>query len=202
LIGEKHKLYDNHPDLRAYDPYYSPNLVQWRWDSDYTENIIHEYDKEVTPTKLDTKELKNLPKEHENRYIKKITGENLLMLNIDGTDYIDSIENMYDKNMLLISGWVALRDRDNSNTSCKKWVLLKSALDDTEIYKLPIHSKQREDVAKLFDNNTRNAANSGINVFFDEKSIPSGKYTIGVLFEGKKRYIKWTTNVIDTSTTR
>lgn len=197
LINEKHKLYKKHPDMRAYDPFYSPNLVQWKWDSEYSGNLIFEYDRLVNPIKPETNEIKGFPKEHKNKYIKKLTGENLLMLNIDGTDYVDSVENMYDKNLVLIRGWAAIRERDNSDVSCKKWLLLKSASDEDNIYKLEIHPKPREDVAVLFDDKTKNAINSGINVLFEEKAIPNGKYIIGVLFDTKRHYIKWSTETID-----
>jgi hypothetical protein len=184
--------------MRAKDPYYSPNLVQWKWDSGYNENIIYEYDRKVTPVMYDKNEIKNIPKEHDNKYIKKLTGENLLMFNIDGIDYIDSVENMYNKDMVLIRGWVALRDRDNSDKACKKWLLLKSVTNDEEIYRFEIHPRQRQDVAGLFEDKTQNAQNSGINVFFDEKSIPRGKYIIGVILEHKRQYVKWSTEIIDT----
>jgi hypothetical protein len=121
------------------------------------------------------------------------------MFNIDGTDYIDSIENMYDKNMILIRGWVAQKDRDNSDALCKKWLLLKSTTDENNIYSFDIHPKPRPDVEGLFDDKTQNAINSGINVFFDEKSIPKGKYITGIIFESKKRYVKWSNEIIDTT---
>jgi hypothetical protein len=191
LINEKHKLYEKHPDMRAYDPFYSPNFVQWKWDSKYSENIIYEYDREVTPVMLEQEEIKKLPREHRNKYIKRLTGENLLMFNIDGVDYIDSIENMYDKNMLLIRGWVVQRDKDNSDNKCKKQVLLKSVSDENIIYKLEIHPKQRGDVANMAGACTIDGANSGINVLFSEDGLPKGKYIIGVLFENNRRFIKW-----------
>jgi GT2 family glycosyltransferase len=197
LVVEKHRLYEKHPDMKNYDPFYSPNLVQWKWDSEYTENIIHEYDKGITPVIISQNKIKKLPRQHKNKYIKKLTGENLLMFNIDGVDYIDSIENMYNKNMILIRGWVTLRERDNSDSTCKKQLLLKSLQNESVIYKLDIQPKQREDVAGLFDNKTKNAANSGINVFFDEGLIPSGKYIIGVLVENSRRFVKWSTETIE-----
>jgi GT2 family glycosyltransferase len=197
LIYEKRRLYEKYPDLKAYDPYYSPNLVQWKWDSDYNENIINDYDKEITPVTIDGKELKKLPKEHDNKYIQKLTGENLLMFNIDGVDYIDGVENMYNKNMLLIRGWVALRERDNADEKCRKQLLLKHVSDEKIVYRLEIHSKQRIDVAGLFDANTSNAVNTGINVFFDVKALQKGKYMVGVLLEAKRQYVKWSTQTID-----
>jgi glycosyltransferase involved in cell wall biosynthesis len=197
LIGEKHRLYEKHPDMRAYDPFYSPNLVQWKWDSEYNENILYGYDKKITPVILRPNDIKKLPKAHENKYIKKLTGENLIMFNIDGIDDIADIENMYDKDMLLIRGWVVLRDRDNSDKKCKKQLLLKSVTDGNSIYAINIIPKQRLDVAALFDDKTKNAANSGINVFFEKKDIPKGQYIIGVLLENNRRYIKWSTETIE-----
>jgi hypothetical protein len=183
--------------MKAYDPFYSTKLVQWKWDSEYNENILYEYDKKITPVILDQDEVKGLPREHENKYVKKITGENLLMFNIDGIDNIDSIENMYDKKMILIRGWVALRDRDNSDEKCKKRLLLKSVSNENVIYSMEIIPKQRFDVASLFDDKTKNASNSGINVFFEEETIPEGKYIVGVLIENNRRFVKWSTETIE-----
>jgi GT2 family glycosyltransferase len=197
LIAEKHKLYDKHPDMKAYDPFYSPKLVQWKWDSEYNENILYEYDKKITPVILDRDEVKGLPREHVNKYVKKLIGENLLMLNIDGIDNIDSIENMYGKKMILIRGWVALRDRDNSDEKCKKRLLLKAVSNENVIYSMEIIPKQRFDVASLFDDKTKNASNTGINVFFEEETIPKGKYIIGVLIENNRRFVKWSTETIE-----
>jgi hypothetical protein len=119
------------------------------------------------------------------------------MFNIDGIDDIADIENMYDKDMLLIRGWVVLRDRDNSDKICKKQLLLKSVTDENSVYAINIIPKQRLDVAALFDDKTKNAANSGINVFFEKKDIPKGQYIIGVLLENNRRYIKWSTETIE-----
>jgi hypothetical protein len=52
-------------------------------------------------------------------------------------------------------------------------------------------------VAAIFDDKTKNAANSGINVFFDGKQLPKGKYLIGVLFKNNRRYVKWSTETIN-----
>jgi GT2 family glycosyltransferase len=197
LINEKRKLYGKYPDMRAYDPFYSPNLVQWKWDSEYNENIIYEYDKKITPVILGLNDVKKLPREHENKYIKTLTGENLIMFNIDGIDDIAAIENMYDKDMFLIRGWVVLRERDNSDIKQKKQLLLKSVTEENVIYAINIIPKQRLDVANLLDDKTKNAANSGINVFFEKEAIPKGKYIIGVLIENNRRYIKWGTETIE-----
>lgn len=195
LIDEKHRLYAKHPDMRAKDMFYSPNLVQWRWDASYSENLIFDYDREVIPLKAEAGDIKRLPKEHSGRYIKKLTGESLLMMNIDGVDYIDSVENMYGRDMVLIRGWAVVRGRNNSDKSCKKTLLLKSLKDDS-IYFLGIHSKPRKDVAELFDKNTKNAKKSGINVLFDALSIPKGEYTVGVLIEKHRRYMAWSTYIL------
>jgi hypothetical protein len=119
------------------------------------------------------------------------------MFNIDGVDYIDAIENMYDKDMILIRGWAAIREMDNSDSHLEKIILLKSESDNNIIYKMKVHPKQRQDVAAIFDDKTKNAANSGINVFFDGKQLPKGKYLIGVLFKNNRQYVKWSTNTIE-----
>jgi GT2 family glycosyltransferase len=197
LIGEKRKLYEKHPDFRAYDPFYNPNLVQWKWDGEYSENRIYDYDKEVTAVILRKDEIKKLPREHGSKYVKKLTGENRLMFNVDGVDYIDAIENMYDKDMILIRGWAVFQKKDNSDICCKKHILLKSETKENIIYKMKVYTKQRLDVAAIFDDSTRNAASSGINVFFDGGKLQKGKYLIGVMVENNRRYVKWSTETID-----
>jgi hypothetical protein len=119
------------------------------------------------------------------------------MFNVDGVDYIDAIENMYDKDMILIRGWAVFQKKDNSDICCKKHILLKSETKENIIYKMKVYTKQRLDVAAIFDDSTRNAASSGINVFFDGGKLQKGKYLIGVMVENNRRYVKWSTETID-----
>jgi GT2 family glycosyltransferase len=205
LIHEKHKLYEKHPEFRAKDPFYSPNLVQWKWDCKYNDGYLYDYDKKTEPVKLDEAGIKALPVEHTDKYVKKLLGENRPMLNIDGIDYIDSIENMYDRDLVLVRGWSVLRERNNDSSACEKWLLLKSVENEEVIYRLKIYPKQREDVAGLFEtesqksSRTKNAANSGINVIFETEDIPRGSYYIGVLIKNNRRYYKkWSTEIVDT----
>lgn len=185
LKQEKQRLYEKHPDLRGKDPFYNPNLVQWKKDTEYNSSYLYACDRAVASTKLDDKAVKALPKEHTSQYIKKLTGEARLMLSIDSVEIED---------MVTVKGWCVLREQDNSFV--EKRLLLRNINNSSDIYELPIYPQLRTDVEALFQNSTEriptiNTALSGIQVLFEKINLPEGCYEIGVLTKNNKRYIKW-----------
>ena len=84
--------------------------VQWKKDVEYSCEYRFPCDYMVTP-QLSQK----LPKAHENRWIRKLTGENQSMLQIDSVEVAtDTIE---------IEGWYVVREHDNALLT--RWLWLK-----------------------------------------------------------------------------
>lgn len=189
LEREKKILYEKHPQLVARDPFYSENLVQWKKDVAYGCNYLYPYDKVVKPELLSKNSIEKLPKEHQNKYIRKLTGENLSMLQIDRAE-VSEIEGT-----LLIQGWFVMRQHDNARI--EKQLLLKNIDNDT-VYQLAVYPQLRYDVEALFQQEekggrgaTRNVALSGIQVMVEKSALAKGKYKIGILTDEKKekRYL-------------
>ena len=167
LAQELDRLYQKHPDLLHQDPFYSPNLVQWKKDVEYSCEYRFPCDYMVTP-QLSQK----LPKAHENRWIRKLTGESQSML------HIDSVEVTTD--VIEIEGWYVLREHDNALLT--RWLLLKHE-ESGEVYQVSLYPKLREDVESLFaqDARTKRVALCGIHALIEKEKLPRGSYTIGIL---------------------
>lgn len=186
LEKEKRLLYEKHPDLVARDPFYSEHLVQWKKDVAYSCNYLYPYDKEVDPSLLDVETAAKLPREHKNKYVRKLTGENLLMFQIDRAE-VSEVEET-----LVIQGWFAMRQRDNAGI--ERYLLLKN-IENDNVYRLAIYPQLRYDVEALFQSDTeqgrhatRNVALSGIQVIVKKNALTKGKYIIGILTDEKKRF--------------
>lgn len=183
LEREKQVLYEKHPKLVARDPFYSEHLVQWKKDVAYSCNYLYPYDKVMEPEFLNKESVGKLPKEHQNKFIRKLTGENLSMLQIDRAE-VSEIEGT-----LLIQGWFVMRERDNARI--EKRLLLKNVAGD-EIYQLAIYPQLRYDVEALFHKEekqgrriTRNVALAGIQVIVKKNTLTKGKYMVGILTDEK-----------------
>lgn len=110
----------------------------------------------------------------------KITGRNLLMLQIDSI--------AQDDKMVTITGWCVQRNRDNVRLSKNIWLVEETKKTGVgTIYAFDLPSKLREDVAELFaeDKSTENVALSGISLLFAKQGLRYGKYRIAVLINGK-----------------
>ena len=183
LECEKRLLYKKHPALTAKDPFYSENLVQWKKDVEYTCNYLYPCDKVIKPVLLDKAEIKALPKEHQNKLVRKLSGENLFMLQID-------CFTLEEEGRLSIEGWFVMRERDNAKLD--RTILLKNT-DNGEVYQLAWYPKLRYDVEMLFcektegqKTNTLNTALSCIQRVVDAKELTQGSYIIGILVEERK----------------
>lgn len=179
LEREKNLLYEKHPLWKGKDPFYSQHLVQWKKDVAYSCNYLYPYDKISKPRLLDGTEVCKLPKEHQNKYIRKLTGENLSMLQIDQME-VSEVEGT-----LLIQGWYVMRERDNA--TLQRTLLLKNVTGH-EVYELAVYPKLRYDVEALFqretgnaNSGTRNTALSGIQCIVDKSELASGSYQIGMI---------------------
>lgn len=205
LRQELDRLYKKHPQLKGRDPFYSPNLVQWKKDVQYHTGYLYACDKPVRPGRLDEKAVRALPRVHQNPYIRKLTGENLSMLSIDSVRLSDdgilasSDCTLTKKDSALgrwiaVTGWYVLRGHDNALVARK--LLLRDINNMRNVFELPIHPQLREDVAGLFrqetgKRTTRNTELSGIQVIFNDRELPEGSYEIGVLAKNSKSYIIW-----------
>lgn len=192
LEKEKELLYKKHPLLKSKDPFYSEHLVQWKKEVAYSCNYLYPYDKISRPRPLNAAEIGKLPKEHQNKYIRKLTGENLSMFEID------SAEVSAADGTVLIQGWYVMREHDNAEL--ERALLLKNT-ESNEIYELTIDPKLRYDVEALFQEaagktrrSTRNTALSGIQCIIDKNMLVSGSYQIGIRTTMKK--LSWMTRKI------
>ena len=189
LEREKRLLYEKHPHFVARDPFYSEHLVQWKKDVAYSCNYLYPYDKTLKPELLDRENAAKLPREHRNKYVRKLTGENLSMFEIDRAEVIEDFEK--DGN-LVIQGWFAMRQRDNAEI--ERRLLLKNT-ENNDVYQLAIYPQLRYDVEALFQSDaeqgkhaTRNVALSGIQVIVKKNALTTGKYIVGMLTDEKKRF--------------
>ena len=203
LLHEKQLLYKKHPKLFATDPFYNKNLVQWKRDAEYNTGFLFECDKEIIPQKLDFDDIKTLPYEYKNKLMRKIAGQNLLMIEIDTVEEESIVESNNEKQYFIIKGWSVVRNSDNSQFD-KTLLLRRTDEPDKEIYSLKIQPQLRKDVEMLFVNEanvTQNTALSGIHVIFEQTKILSGIYEIGILMKkSNKRYIKWTDRTVTINT--
>ncbi len=195
LQDEKERLYQKYPLFRATDPFYSPHLVQWKKDVDYNVNYLYACDKMVKPVLLAAqgskwssdivrregfRERLYRSSNVAGKIYDKITGRNLLMLQIDSI--------AQDDKMVTITGWCVQRNRDNVRLSKNIWLVEETKKTGVgTIYAFDLPSKLREDVAELFaeDKSTENVALSGISLLFAKQGLRYGKYRIAVLINGK-----------------
>lgn len=173
LYREKTRLYEKHPDLKGKDPFYHEALVQWKKDTEYHCNVVFPYENRQLIQELSKDERKHLPTIHGNKYVQKLTGEQLSMLQIDSVEEEDDI---------LIRGWHVLREEDNR--FLEKYLLLFEE-ESGKIYKAKIEPVLRLDVEALFPQEaaqqTVGTALAGFEVRLDPEALPTGQYRIGVL---------------------
>ena len=184
LEREKDLLYKKHPLLKGKDPFYSEHLVQWKKDVTYSCNYLYPYDKVSEPRLLSEAEKEKLPKEHQNKYIRKLTGESLSMFEIDSVEVADT------DGTALIQGWYVMREHDNAEQ--EKALLLENT-ETHDTYEVVIYPKLRYDVEMLFwketenvSRCTKNTALSGIHCVIDKNMLISGSYRIGIVTSTKK----------------
>ncbi len=200
LLREKRRLYEKHAwamtKTGGYDPFYSPNLVQWEKDAAYHVNYLYACEK--------TKPLKPLTEEGKRTLLKwfmqdnirqhlerinvriadgyrKLTGENRQLFHIDQITQEDGI--------VTVTGWHVLRGKDNAGLT-KTLLVFGPAWKKYEAESAP---KLRRDVEALFaqDRRTKNTALSGICLKFDADKLPKGPYSIGIVVErgGRRRFV-------------
>lgn len=195
LNSEKKKLYDRYPALQGRDPFYSPNLVQWKKDVDYNTCYLYEYDKKAEPRRLSGKEVQSIFKRYafrENLYKKnktagkvydRLTGYNLLMQTIDTIDA--------DEKEIAVNGWCVRRNYDNAQLEKEIW-LINNNKGGRTVYAFDILPKLREDVEALFVHDrdagrmTKNTALCGIHVLFEKQKLERGTYQIAVIINKKQ----------------
>lgn len=180
LAKEQERLYAKFPAFRAWDPFYSPHLVQWKRDVDYTVNSMYACDQFLLPRQmLDADRQKIFGRYRKTGILRKIydrmTGYHLLMV------HIDSVEQ--EEETVTVNGWCIQRAHSNAGISRK---LCLYHTDAAYLFEIP--PKLREDVAEVFaaDGKTTQTALSGIQVRFEKRSLRPGCYRIAVLFHEKQ----------------
>lgn len=175
LFKEKSRLYEKHPAYKGKDPFYHESLVQWKKDTEYHCNVVFPYEHRQQVQELTKMQKKQLPKMHHNKYVQKLTGEQLSMLQVDGVEQEEDI---------VIRGWHVLREEDNR--FLEKYLLLFEE-ESGKIYKIKIEPVLRLDVEALFEQdasqNTTGTALAGFEVRMQKDALPDGQYKIGVLTE-------------------
>lgn len=207
LSAEREKLYRKYPSLNARDPFYSPNLVQWKRDAQYNTGYLYAFDRQAQPLppensrvlfrKADIRNLLHAKCAPAAKLYDRLTGYHDLMLHIDNICYGDGIpeEEKADNNdnkrigsNIMIEGWCAVRNADNAGLSRKLW-LIDEGQDHKNVYAFDIAPKLREDVAALLEQDsrsrTRNTALSGIQVNIAGCVLKPGTYSVGVVCGNK-----------------
>lgn len=209
LAEEKRKLYEKHVSLNARDPFYSPNLVQWKKDAAYNTGYLYAFDRQAKPLLLENsgeaeKRKRAVFKWYDVRmrlYSKcgpaakiydRLTGYHNMMFQVDSICYDNGIigDKITDNN-LTIEGWCAVKNADNADLSRKLWLIATDemrSLDWRRVYELDIAPKLREDVAAVLENNdkndkknTENTALSGIQLSIEKSALKPGTYCVGVV---------------------
>ena len=175
LAGEKERLCQKHELLKAKDPFYSPNLVQWKKDAAYSTGYLYDFDRHAVPVLLDNDsaaakrkqavfqkyDIRNLLHAKWGLAAKiydRLTGYHDIMFQIDRVCYGDGItdgqitDNNITDNNITIEGWYVVRNMDNANLSRKLWLIYETrTFDFRNVYEFEIAPKLREDVAKLLE---------------------------------------------------
>lgn len=198
LMDEKRKLYQKYPLLNARDPFYSPNLVQWKKDVEYNTGYLYDYDRQSTPVFLGNNRENNKRKQMIfNKYdfrcflhgkskaaakvYDRLTGFNRILFHIDSVSYEEGTN-------ITIEGWSAVRNTDNAKLPRKLWLINQVRnFDYRSVYEFEIAPKLREDVAALLEggegaNGTKNTALSGIQINIEAGALKPGSYRVGVLY--------------------
>lgn len=211
LTLEKQRLYQKYPSLYARDPFYSPNLVQWKKDVAYNTGYLYDFDKLSIPVFLDNgreNDTQKRPvfKKYDFRRIlhvrsktaakvyDRLTGFDRILFHIDSISYGEGIaedkitDNNITDNNITIEGWSAVRNRDNAQLPRKLWLIHQVRnFDYRSVYEFEITPKLREDVAAVLESgesagNTRNTALSGIQINIKASTLKPGSYQVGVRY--------------------
>lgn len=211
LTLEKQRLYQKYPSLYARDPFYSPNLVQWKKDVAYNTGYLYDFDKLSIPVFLDNgreNDTQKRPvfKKYDFRRIlhvrsktaakvyDRLTGFDRILFHIDSISYGEGIaedkitDNNITDNNITIEGWSAVRNRDNAQLPRKLWLIHQVRnFDYRSVYEFEITPKLREDVAAVLESgesagNTRNTALSGIQINIKASILKPGSYQVGVRY--------------------
>lgn len=208
LAGEKRKLYRKHPLLYARDPFYSPNLVQWKKDAGYNTGYLYDFDRQTAPvllgdageagkrkravsTKYAVREFLRLKCPLAARVYDRLTGYRDVMFHIDNAGYGEGItDGGITDNNIVVEGWCAVRNADNADLPRKLWLVCEMrGRDFQSVYEVDAAPKLREDVAAVLEdgaeNGTRHTALSGIQVNIAGDALKPGTYRIGVVCRGK-----------------
>lgn len=195
---EKQRLYEKHPALKNKDPFYSPNLVQWKKDTDYNTAYLYECDKIAKPRLPGAKEKQAILKQYDFRrslschckpvrkLYDKLKKYHLLQYNIEHIEESDGL--------IMITGWHLELNRDNADLPKKLWLMDMTRNENYRtVYEFDVMPKLREDVAAVFSEGThsektKNTALSGIQLCFEKTQLHQGSYAIGILTD-KKRLI-------------
>jgi len=183
LKNERIKLYDKHPGLYGYDPYYHDYLTKDILDSNYTCAYEYEYDGEksgdngslllIKPKKITY----SLKPEWENQCL-------IISLEQCGSMeyWLGPVESAKligkGRDKIYLGGYAFVAGSDNSCFDFK--ILLKG---QSGIYEIPCNHLYRPDLEINLDPE-ENAVLCGFSIIPDVSDMPAGEYQVGVLSKG------------------
>ena len=200
LAGEKRRLYEKHPALEGNDPFYSPNLVQWKKDVKYSVGHLYDFDKKMEPVRPETASMfkkfdfANGIRTKSRLFGKlydRLVGNNLPMFQIDSVEEAGTL--------IVIKGWFVLQRQENADLHRRLWLIrITRDQDYRSVYEFPISPQLRSDVEGLFvgDEKTKNTALAGIQLIFDKNELMKGTYQIGVVTD-RSGLVRDEANVIE-----
>lgn len=177
LLLEKERLYEKHPRLKSYDPFYSPHLIDNA--SDYRCCYKFPYEEQLTvvkPARLEEKELGRL------RKVKQ--GE--LRLTIDRGEMQHKI-HASEPDILWVMGWSYLHGADNA--AYERVLLLQR--EDLLTYTVPLQPWHRVDVEQILPQELH-VELAGFTARILREDLESGNYRMGMLCTDRRKGSKQT----------
>lgn len=164
LLREKDILYQRHPKLRGYDPFYSRNLAQHTHE--YGPNYQYEYEKRdrVTPAK---RRKKPEPVKWENPCLVVNVEHARIQKKLDLSEKFDSF---------WIEGWSYVMGSDNALYDRRLLLIGKSG----SLYELPVLTRYRKDVAEILPEQI-NVELSGFVCGIPSGMLPEDEYSIAMV---------------------
>ncbi len=189
LLEEKEGLYKRHPQYKAYDPYHSVNLI------DNSSEYICSH--KTKAQDLDWRSAVTVIDENGSAVINaKDFGFRLKM----DHSFLQRRFNPDDEDFFWIDGWIYVPGADH--TLIKKYVILQAIEGESiyktdSIYKIDSCDVYRPDVEELLSA-AKNVAMSGFLARIAPKSLPKGKYRVGIMLQaGSKKSLMWSDKNIE-----
>lgn len=178
LWNERDRLYEEHPMFKAYDPFYSKNLVNDCLDTRFVPACEYEFDKvHTTAEQFDSADLKTSRDEPCVQIGVEYSGE--VGRYTFGEEYLEKEQTEIKSDDYYIQGFSYLMGSDNA--LYKKKILLQN-VNTLAVMALTLQSCYRSDVASACTDET-NVEMSGIAMIIPGGLLPEGRYRIGIMYE-------------------